>query len=167
MFLWHQNINISWTKLGYTRPTLFRNLPTLKYLDLRWNNLKHMHGKLILPSSFENLQLAGNPWNCSHSIKWILDENYTEFIMDRHLLLCAQKPYFNRPVLTVMQYKQVSFRGNCVSALSFHPRTTIHDLDISHRMQWECRSAELLLPALLFAPNWWRPCASADVFDQL
>lgn len=107
-FITIQNINISWTKLGYTRPTLFRELPALKHLDLRWNNLKHMHGKLQLPESFDNLLLAGNPWNCSRLIEWILNERYAEFITDRHLLLCAQKPYINRPVLTVMQYKQVS-----------------------------------------------------------
>lgn len=113
-FITIQNINISWTKLGYTRPTLFRELPALKHLDLRWNNLKHMHGKLQLPESFDNLLLAGNPWNCSRLIEWILNERYAEFITDRHLLLCAQKPYINRPVLTVMQYKQVSTcRATC------------------------------------------------------
>lgn len=55
-----QSINISWTKLGYTRPTLFKKLNSLKFLDLRWNKLDHMEGPLILPVKFENLYLAGN-----------------------------------------------------------------------------------------------------------
>lgn len=106
--LFSQNINISWTRLGYTRPTLFQNLPALKYVDLRWNRLDHMHGPLMLPESFENLQLAGNPWNCSQTIKWLLNKKYHKFISDRHLLLCADSPYVRRPVVTVMEYKNVS-----------------------------------------------------------
>lgn len=53
-------INISFTKLGYTRPTLFSNLPSLKTVDLRWNRLDHMEGPLIVTPDFESLYLTGS-----------------------------------------------------------------------------------------------------------
>lgn len=62
-----QNINISWTRLGYIRPTLFSKLPSLKFIDLRWNRLDHMDGPLILPSNFEHLYLAGTYLDYLHS----------------------------------------------------------------------------------------------------
>lgn len=54
-----ESINISWTHLEQTRPTLFENLKSLKYLDLRWNKLDHMDLPLKLPDTFESLNLTG------------------------------------------------------------------------------------------------------------
>lgn len=51
-------INISYTKLKYTRPTLFENLPSLKTVDLRGNELDHMDA-LYLSPTFESLYLTG------------------------------------------------------------------------------------------------------------
>lgn len=52
-------INITNTAMAYTRPTLFRKLPSLRYLDLRGNCLDHMEGPLILNSGFKKMYLSG------------------------------------------------------------------------------------------------------------
>lgn len=101
-----ESVNISWTKLGYTRPTLFKKLTALKFVDLRWNKLDHMEGPLILPYKFESLYLAGNPWNCTSNLKWLLNQTKGEHVADRNILKCTDLKYGSRPLLTVMQYKQ-------------------------------------------------------------
>lgn len=52
-------INITFTKLAYTRPSLFEKLTELKELDLRLNELDHMEGPLLIHSHFEAMYLSG------------------------------------------------------------------------------------------------------------
>ncbi|KAJ6649368.1 Protein singed wings 2, partial [Pseudolycoriella hygida] len=111
----NKSINISWTKLGYTRPTLFKKLHALKFVDLRWNRLDHMEGPLILPPKFESLFLAGNPWNCTTNLKWLLNQTKGEHVTDRNILKCTDLKYGGRPLLTVMQFK-INIKEACYNS---------------------------------------------------
>lgn len=52
-------INVTFTKLAYTRPSLFGKLKELKVLDLRLNELDHMEGPLMINSNFQAMYLSG------------------------------------------------------------------------------------------------------------
>lgn len=101
-----ESINISETRLGYTRPTLFSNLRALRTVDLRGNQLDHMEGPLLVRPKFESLYLGGgNPWNCTRNLKWLLNETRAFAVADRDQMRCADWKYRDRPVLTIMHYK--------------------------------------------------------------
>ena len=54
-----ETINITFTQLAYTRPSLFEKLKELKVLDLRLNELDHMEGPLTITSDFQAMYLSG------------------------------------------------------------------------------------------------------------
>lgn len=65
-FIIFQHIHITHTRLAYLRPSVFIQLPLLKSIDLRWNQLNHYDGSLILPQKFQELYLSGK--NLEHNI---------------------------------------------------------------------------------------------------
>ncbi|XP_055694878.1 protein singed wings 2 [Lutzomyia longipalpis] len=108
-------VNVTNTAMAYTRPTLFRKLPSLRYLDLRGNCLDHMEGPLILNSGFKKMYLSGNKWNCTRNMKWLLtyDENGRgQRVADRELMRCVDFKYSGRPLLAVMDFK-LQMRQQC------------------------------------------------------
>lgn len=127
-----QLINISYTRLAHLQPTLFKQLPQLKIIDLRWNQLVFYDGSLILPNHFQRLYISGkyniyliyetttiallfwnktsfseNPYNCTKNFKWIMNQSITKHIFDRNLLQCNDIRFKNHSVLTVMNIKKV------------------------------------------------------------
>lgn len=104
-----QTINISWTNLSYISSRTFKRVHPLRVLDLRWNQLIQLDGPLILPHSFEQLYLAGNPWNCTRNFKWLLlQPEKGRLVVDRDELICMDRKYKERQMLMVMHYKLVS-----------------------------------------------------------
>lgn len=52
-------VNITYTELAYTRPSLFQHQRKLRILDLRKNKLDHMEGPLVInPSIFQAMYLS-------------------------------------------------------------------------------------------------------------
>ncbi|SPP73267.1 protein singed wings 2 [Drosophila guanche] len=110
-----QSINISWTNLSYISARTFKRVHTLKVLDLRWNQLIQLDGPLLLPRSFEQLYLAGNPWNCTRNFKWLLlQPEKGRLVVDRDELLCTDRKYKERQMLLVMHYK-LELKKECQS----------------------------------------------------
>ncbi|GAB0086504.1 Cytoplasmic phosphatidylinositol transfer protein 1 [Sergentomyia squamirostris] len=110
-------VNVTNTAMAYTRPTLFRKLSSLKFLDLRGNCLDHMEGPLILNSGFQKMFLSGNKWNCTRNMKWLLtfDENDRgKRVADKELMRCVDFKYSGRPLLAVMDFK-LQMRQQCQS----------------------------------------------------
>ncbi|XP_067626625.1 protein singed wings 2 isoform X2 [Eurosta solidaginis] len=112
--LYLQTINISWTNLSQINPRTFKRVHALRVVDLRWNQLVQLDGPLLLPRYFEKLYLAGNPWNCTRNFKWLLIPEKGAFIADREEIICADKKYKERNMMTVMGYK-VLLRTECQS----------------------------------------------------
>ncbi|XP_023030519.1 protein singed wings 2 [Drosophila willistoni] len=114
MFYLH-TINISWTNLSYISARTFKRVHPLKVLDLRWNQLIQLDSPLLLPRSFEQLYLAGNPWNCTRNFKWLLlQPEKGRLVADRDELLCTDRKYKERQMLLVMHYKLV-LKRECLS----------------------------------------------------
>ncbi|EDW01281.1 protein singed wings 2 [Drosophila grimshawi] len=110
-----QAINISWTNLSHISARTFKRLHALQVLDLRWNQLIQLDGPLILPRSFQQLYLAGNPWNCTRNFKWILlQPEKGRLVADREELICTDRKYKERQMILVMHYKVV-LRRECQS----------------------------------------------------
>lgn len=116
LVIFFQFINISDTQLRSIKNDTFKNLPSIKTIDLR-NNQMYLIERLLftvpaLPDNsleFEPVQiyLKGNSWNCTKNLKWIaFDESKFE-IVDRNELNCSDQKYRGRPMLTVMNYKLV------------------------------------------------------------
>ncbi|KAH8394895.1 hypothetical protein KR222_008859, partial [Zaprionus bogoriensis] len=103
-----QAINISWTNLSYISARTFKRIYALRILDLRWNQLIQLEGPLILPRNFQQLYLAGNPWNCTRNFKWmLLQPEKARLVADREELICTDRKYKERQMLLVMHYKVV------------------------------------------------------------
>ncbi|EDW09895.2 protein singed wings 2 [Drosophila mojavensis] len=110
-----QAINISWTNLSYISTRTFKRIHALEILDLRWNQLIQLDGPLMLPHSFQQLYLAGNPWNCTRNFKWLLlQPEKGRLVVDREEIICADRKYKERQMLLVMHYKVV-LRRECQS----------------------------------------------------
>ncbi|KAH8401246.1 hypothetical protein KR009_004024 [Drosophila setifemur] len=110
-----QTINISWTNLSYISSRTFKRVHPLRVLDLRWNQLIQLDGPLILPHSFEQLYLAGNPWNCTRNFKWLLlQPEKGRLVVDRDELICTDRKYKERQMLLVMHYK-LELKKQCQS----------------------------------------------------
>ncbi|XP_017489317.1 PREDICTED: protein singed wings 2 isoform X2 [Rhagoletis zephyria] len=109
-----QTINISWTNLSHINTRAFKRVHDLRVVDLRWNKLVQLDGPLLLPRYFEKLYLAGNPWNCTRNFKWLLIPEKGAMVADRDEIICADKKYKERHMLTVMNYK-VMLRSECQS----------------------------------------------------
>ncbi|XP_064542370.1 protein singed wings 2 [Drosophila montana] len=110
-----QAINISWTNLSYISARTFKRVHALQILDLRWNQLIQLDGPLILPRTFQQLYLAGNPWNCTRNFKWLLlQPEKGRLVADREELICTDRKYKERQMLLVMHYKVV-LRRECQS----------------------------------------------------
>ncbi|XP_062128123.1 protein singed wings 2 isoform X1 [Drosophila sulfurigaster albostrigata] len=110
-----QAINISWTNLTHISSRTFKRLHTLKILDLRWNQLIQLEGPLILPHTFQQLYLAGNPWNCTRNFKWLLlQPDKGRLVADRDELICTDGKYKELQMMLVMHYK-VTVRKECES----------------------------------------------------
>lgn len=91
-----------------------------------------LDGPLLLPRYFEKLYLAGkylvvcalsevfyhilisisffigNPWNCTRNFKWLLIQEKGAMVVDRDEIICMDKKYRDRHMLTVMNFKVVS-----------------------------------------------------------
>uniref|UniRef100_A0A1A9WC71 CCZ1/INTU/HSP4 first Longin domain-containing protein n=1 Tax=Glossina brevipalpis TaxID=37001 RepID=A0A1A9WC71_9MUSC len=106
-----QSINISWTDLSYIGPKTFKHVYTLRVLDLRWNQLMQLDSPLILSKTVEFFYLngndLGNPWNCTRNLKWLLTSDKGYIVTDRRDLLCYDRKYKERHLLTVMNYKMI------------------------------------------------------------
>ncbi|KAL7737857.1 hypothetical protein ACLKA6_006235 [Drosophila palustris] len=110
-----QAINISWTNLSYISSRTFKRIYALKILDLRWNQLIQLDGPLILSRSFQQLYMAGNPWNCTRNFKWLLlQPEKGRLVVDRENLMCTDRKYKELQMLLVMHYK-VKLRRDCQS----------------------------------------------------
>ncbi|KAH8252973.1 hypothetical protein KR032_002818 [Drosophila birchii] len=110
-----QTINISWTNLSYISSRTFKRVHYLKVLDLRWNQLIQLDGPLLLPRNFEQLYLAGNPWNCTRNFKWmLLQPEKGRLVVDRDELICTDRKYKERQMLLVMHYK-LELKTQCQS----------------------------------------------------
>ncbi|XP_016994636.2 protein singed wings 2 [Drosophila takahashii] len=110
-----QTINISWTNLSYISSRTFKRVHPLKVLDLRWNQLIQLDGPLLLPRNFEQLYLAGNPWNCTRNFKWmLLQPEKGRLVVDRDELICTDRKYKERQMLLVMHFK-LELKKQCQS----------------------------------------------------
>lgn len=49
----------------------------------------------------------GNPWNCTRNLKWLLTWEKADIVTDRRDLLCHDRKYKDRHLLTVINYKMV------------------------------------------------------------
>jgi hypothetical protein len=104
-----QFINITQTELKTIKGNFFSELPAIRGIDLRSNQLNIIE-KLHLSADHEGvvkLYLQHNLWNCSQSkiIKWIaLNDPKFDFI-DRKKLNCSDSKFNKRPLVTVMTYK--------------------------------------------------------------
>lgn len=91
-----------------------------------------LDGPLLLPRYFEKLYLAGkypvvcafvemlchiliyissfigNPWNCTRNFKWLLIPEKGAMVVDRDEIICMDKKYRDRQMMTVMNFKVVS-----------------------------------------------------------
>ncbi|XP_055631956.1 protein singed wings 2 isoform X2 [Toxorhynchites rutilus septentrionalis] len=103
-------INITGTKLNVTREFVFYNLPALRQLNMRGNELVK-----ITPFKFQSehvdIYLQGNPWNCTNDMIWLLEEQ-SGFYADKSTLVCKDWKYTGRPMMTAMTYKQI-LREHC------------------------------------------------------
>ncbi|XP_053687840.1 protein singed wings 2 [Sabethes cyaneus] len=134
-------INITGTKLNYTRDSAFQQLPDLKLLNMRGNALVQ-----IVPFKFQSshveIYLQGNPWNCTNDMIWLLEEQ-SGFYVDKSTLVCKDWKYTGRPMMMAMEYKRVlrehcrheqlqnctcriSYLRLCDSGTSFHPLVTVN-----------------------------------------
>ncbi|XP_030386959.1 protein singed wings 2 [Scaptodrosophila lebanonensis] len=107
-----QTINISWTNLSHVSARTFKRIHHLKVLDLRWNQLMQLESPLILSDTFQELYLAGNPWNCTRNFKWLFERG--ELVADRDELLCMDRKYKERQMMLVVHYK-VLLKRECES----------------------------------------------------
>ncbi|XP_049308065.1 protein singed wings 2 isoform X3 [Bactrocera dorsalis] len=107
-----QSINISWTNLSQVNARTFKRVHALRVVDLRWNKLVQLDGPLLLPRYFEELYLADNPWNCTRNFKWLLVPEKGAIVVDRDEIICMDKKYRDRHMLTVMNFK-VMLRKEC------------------------------------------------------
>ncbi|XP_017836021.1 protein singed wings 2 isoform X1 [Drosophila busckii] len=112
-----QAINISWTNLSHITAHTFKQMFSLKILDLRWNQLMQLEGPLLqlLPRSFEQLYLGGNPWNCTSQFNWmLLQPEKARMLADREELLCTDRKFKERQMLLVMHY-ELLLKSECES----------------------------------------------------
>ncbi|XP_039956108.1 protein singed wings 2 isoform X3 [Bactrocera neohumeralis] len=103
-----QSINISWTNLSQVNARTFKRVHALRIVDLRWNKLVQLDGPLLLPRYFEELYLADNPWNCTRNFKWLLVPEKGAIVVDRDEIICMDKKYRDRHMLTVMNFKVIT-----------------------------------------------------------
>lgn len=139
-FLWKinknhfQHIRIRYTQLTNIRPNVFKHLPSLTTIDLRWNQLDHYDGSITLPKKVLKLYLSGeyindlsqicfffsinqwkkitlsqteNPYNCSNNFKWLLNQSKAKHIIDRNSLQCADSLFKNQSIQNVVNIKVV------------------------------------------------------------
>ncbi|XP_034949510.1 protein singed wings 2 isoform X2 [Chelonus insularis] len=101
-----EDIHIIRTKLWHIPHNTFKNLSSLRNVDLRDNALSEINPELFNKSStLLRIYLGGNPWKCNENMSWIVDIKYsslTKIIIDKEKLHCTD-PYKNRPVIAVMQ----------------------------------------------------------------
>lgn len=131
-----QAINISFTRLADIKPTVFKHLPSLESIDLRYNQFNHIErsfvlhpsptvhrhpeiflsGKSALADAFEIVpnenendfcRSTENPWNCSKNFKWLMNYAKTKHIIDRESMQCNDTRFRNQSILTVMNFKWV------------------------------------------------------------
>lgn len=133
-------INITGTKLNLTKAFAFHNLPALRQLNLRGNELVKIvpfqfqseHVDIYLQGEFTSIwsncsslvvedtqqfsnncwkSFTGNPWNCTNDMIWLLEEQ-SGFYTDKSTLVCKDWKYTGRPMMTAMTYKQI-LREHC------------------------------------------------------
>lgn len=124
-----QLINISYTRLSQLNPNIFKDLPHLKTVDLRRNQLEYYNGSLTIPNKFFRLFLSGktikwlnslennfsmnliffseNPFDCSRNFEWLIPYAKTKYIIDRESLQCSDNSFKNQSIVTVMKTKTV------------------------------------------------------------
>ncbi|XP_062549946.1 protein singed wings 2-like [Armigeres subalbatus] len=107
-YLWA--INITGTKLNFTRNTTFSELTALRQVNMRGNALVRVV-PLEFSSEHVDVFLHGNPWNCTNDMIWLLEEQ-SGFYADKSTLVCKDWKYTGRPVLTAMEYKR-NLREHC------------------------------------------------------
>lgn len=64
-----QLINISYTRLSQLNPTIFKDLPHLKTVDLRRNQLEYYNGSLTIPNKYFRLFLSGKSIQLFNSLE--------------------------------------------------------------------------------------------------
>lgn len=70
-----------------------------------------IEGMLQICIIFRNF-VQDNPWNCALNMWWLLNSTMNQHIFDRDKLMCNETSAFkNRPVMVVMEYKQVSYKA--------------------------------------------------------
>ncbi|XP_055918906.1 protein singed wings 2 isoform X2 [Eupeodes corollae] len=75
-----------------------------------------MEGPINLPNHFEQLYFSGNNWNCSRSLRWLLNLEKESNLIDRNNMICSDPKYQGRNLAIVAYYKRVS-KKECQSHL--------------------------------------------------
>uniref|UniRef100_A0A336M0B6 CSON006826 protein n=1 Tax=Culicoides sonorensis TaxID=179676 RepID=A0A336M0B6_CULSO len=107
-----QKVAITDNQLEKIHSSVFKNLPTLISVDLQRNNFQTISQALIFGKNFTDLYLLGNKWDCTKTMKWLLDSKHANLLSDLQFLKCSDKKYFSRPICTVMEYKKI-VKENC------------------------------------------------------
>lgn len=74
---------------------------------MRGNDLETIAEPFKFGPQFENLFLLGNQWDCTKTMKWLLQSEHANLIADLQKLKCYDKKYYSRPICTVMEYKKI------------------------------------------------------------
>ncbi|XP_020290611.1 protein singed wings 2 isoform X2 [Pseudomyrmex gracilis] len=100
-----ENITVTDTKLRTIRKDAFSNLPCLKCLDLRNNDVEEIDVTAVNENVLERLYLSGNPLRCTEDTAWILNSSegsVASKVVDKDKLLCAA-PFDRRPLVPVVE----------------------------------------------------------------
>ncbi|XP_058804543.1 protein singed wings 2 isoform X4 [Phymastichus coffea] len=104
-------VEITGTSLRTLTARSFADLPALRVLDLRNNALIYIDPTdLIGIPTLQELYLSGNQWKCDESAAWFANASFASLVhrvFDKEELNCAA-PLKNRPLLPVMQFKQIT-----------------------------------------------------------
>ncbi|XP_058804541.1 protein singed wings 2 isoform X2 [Phymastichus coffea] len=104
-------VEITGTSLRTLTARSFADLPALRVLDLRNNALIYIDPTdLIGIPTLQELYLSGNQWKCDESAAWFANASFASLVhrvFDKEELNCAA-PLKNRPLLPVMQFKQLA-----------------------------------------------------------
>lgn len=74
----------------------------------------------VLKNLYVLIIYSGNQWDCTKTMKWLLEPKHANLITDLQFLKCSDQKYRGRPICTVMEYKKVSFsRKNTNLKLNF------------------------------------------------
>lgn len=85
---------------------MFKNLPELVSIDLQNNGLDTIAFPFRHGPKLQSIYLLGNQWDCTKTMKWLLQEEHASLIEDLQQLKCHDKKYVGRPICTVMEFKK-------------------------------------------------------------